>query len=174
MAPPTKSSKVGTKGSKQIVEENVSTLSFYRNMVFAAVGIYLTIMMVFFEFTTLTITLTIITAIVYVACYQFMVYMAKTQYSETGQLSNSGVDLNMEGGIAEHIKDLIILTSASQVLSLISNYFWLLLLLAPLQALWMLWSKAIRPWLSSGSEEQQPEMTEKKHRKLERKLARRM
>lgn len=53
--PPTKSSKVGTKGSKQIVEENVSTLSFYRNMVFAAVGIYLTVMMVFFEFTTLTI-----------------------------------------------------------------------------------------------------------------------
>lgn len=36
-----------------------------------------------------------------VACYQFMAYMAKTQYSETGQLSNSGVDLNMEGGIAE-------------------------------------------------------------------------
>lgn len=50
-----KSSKVATKGAKQIVEENVSTLNFYRNMVFAAVAIYLTIMMVFFSFNALEI-----------------------------------------------------------------------------------------------------------------------
>lgn len=30
-----------------------------------------------------------------------MVYMCKPKFSETGQLLDSGVDLNMEGGIAE-------------------------------------------------------------------------
>lgn len=32
-----------------------------------------------------------------------MAYMVKTKYSETGQLLDSGVDLNMEGGIAEYV-----------------------------------------------------------------------
>lgn len=30
-----------------------------------------------------------------------MSYMARATYSESGQLLDSGVDLNMEGGIAE-------------------------------------------------------------------------
>jgi hypothetical protein len=30
-----------------------------------------------------------------------MVYMAKPNYADSGQLLDSGVDLNMEGGIAE-------------------------------------------------------------------------
>lgn len=37
----------------------------------------------------------------YIGSYQFMAYMAKAKYTETGQLLDSGVDLNMEGGIAE-------------------------------------------------------------------------
>lgn len=32
-----------------------------------------------------------------------MAYMAKSKYSETGQLLDPGVDLNMEGGIAEYV-----------------------------------------------------------------------
>jgi hypothetical protein len=30
-----------------------------------------------------------------------MVYMARPKYSETGQLLDGGVDLNMESGVAE-------------------------------------------------------------------------
>lgn len=30
-----------------------------------------------------------------------MAYMAKPKYTQTGQLLDSGVDLNMEGGVAE-------------------------------------------------------------------------
>lgn len=36
-----------------------------------------------------------------------MVYMARTKFSETGQLLDTGVDLNMEGGIAEYVPYLI-------------------------------------------------------------------
>jgi hypothetical protein len=51
-------------------------------------------------------------------------------------LLDPGLDLNMKDGMTEHIKDLIILTAFVQGLSLISNYFWLGLLLAPARALW--------------------------------------
>lgn len=172
MAPPTKSTKVATRGAKQIVEENASTLNFYRNMVFGAAGAYLTAMMAFFEFTTLTRFLTLLSGITYIASYQFMAYISKPKYSETNQLLDSGVDLNMEGGIAEHVKDLIILTAGCQVLSLISNYIWLFWLLAPVRAFYMLWMKILSPWFFSQPEEQ-PEVNEKKQRKLERKMARR-
>jgi len=33
--------------------------------------------------------------------YQFMIFMSRAKYSETGALLDSGNDLNMEGGIAE-------------------------------------------------------------------------
>ncbi|KAK0166779.1 hypothetical protein PV327_004264 [Microctonus hyperodae] len=172
MAPPTKSTKVATRGAKLIVEENSSTLNFYRNMVFGAAGLYLTLIVVFFEFTMLTIFLTLLSGITYIASYQFMAYIAKPKYSESGQLLESGVDLNMEGGIAEHVKDLIILTAGCQVASLISNYFWLFWLLAPVRAFYMLWIKVLSPWFFSEPQEQ-PEINEKKQRKLERKMARR-
>ncbi|KAG6804127.1 transmembrane protein [Apis mellifera caucasica] len=167
-----KKTKVATKGAKQIVEENKTTLNFYQNMIIGAVGIYFMITMLFFNFTTLATTLTIFSGIVYVGSYQFMKYIAHATYSESGQLLDSGIDLNMEGGIAEHIKDLIILTSGVQVLSLISNYFWLLWLLVPLRGGWMLWKQILAPWFFAPASEQ-PEVSEKKQRKLEKKMARR-
>ncbi|XP_014209681.1 transmembrane protein 208 [Copidosoma floridanum] len=173
MAPPTKSSKQATRGAKQIVEENASTLQFYRYMIFGAFVTYLVIMSILFEFTTKTTLLTSLAGMVFTASYQFMSYMARAKYMESGQLLDSGVDLNMEGGIAEHVKDLIILTSGVLVLSLISNYFWFLWLLAPLRALWMLWVNIISPWIFA--EPPAPtEKDEKKQRKLERKMARPM
>lgn len=32
-----------------------------------------------------------------------MAYMAKTKYGENGQLLDSGLDLNMEGGVSEYV-----------------------------------------------------------------------
>ncbi|XP_006615579.1 transmembrane protein 208 [Apis dorsata] len=167
-----KKTKVATKGAKQIVEENKITLSFYQNMIIGAIGIYFMVTMLFFNFTTLATTLTIFSGIIYIGSYQFMKYIAHATYSESGQLLDSGIDLNMEGGIAEHIKDLIILTSGVQVLSLISNYFWLLWLLVPLRGGWILWKQILAPWFFAPAPEQ-PEVSEKKQRKLEKKMARR-
>lgn len=53
LQPSTKSSKQATRGAKQIVDENVSTIRFYRNMILGAGGTYLILMSLFFEFTTL-------------------------------------------------------------------------------------------------------------------------
>jgi len=40
-------------------------------------------------------------AAVTIGCFQFMNFMAKPKFSETGSLLDSGVDLNMENGVAE-------------------------------------------------------------------------
>jgi len=97
----TKSVKAATKGQKQIAIDNVDTLNFYRNMVFAANAIYFLCLMVFSSLSGTEITLIIFAVAIYTASYQFMVYMAKAKYSDSGQVIDSGVDLNMEGGIAE-------------------------------------------------------------------------
>lgn len=45
--------------------------------------------------------LTVFSGIVYIGSYQFMKFIGQATYSETGQLLDGGIDLNMEGGIAE-------------------------------------------------------------------------
>ena len=85
-------------------------------------------------------------------------------------LLDAGLDLNMENGMAEHVKDLIILTAAVQVVALLSNYFWYLLLLVPLRGGQMLWSNVISPWIFAPPPEEN--IDEKKQKKLERKMKR--
>jgi len=114
---------------------------------------------------------------------------------------------NNQNIVYRHIKDLIILTAGLQILSLVSNYFWLLWLLVgilanclhcflylmlqkdciymellslhilkilqvPLRGSWMLWKQILAPWFFAQPQEQS-EMSEKKMRKLERKMAKR-
>lgn len=163
--------KKGTKGQKQIVEENMEELYFYRKMVFIANGVYLTVTVAISDvFTVANVLFFLLAAASYIGSYQFMAYMARPKYSESGQLVDSGVDLNMEGGIAEHVKDLLILTSACQMLSLFSNYFWLLWLLAPLRGFWLLWVTVLSPWFFQQAPRE--EIDEKKQRKLERRMKR--
>ncbi|XP_020290555.1 transmembrane protein 208 [Pseudomyrmex gracilis] len=166
-----KKGKVLTKGAKQIMEDNTSTLKFYAIMAISAMVAHVGVTFVMFEFTTLTIVLVVFSLIVYAASYQFMSYMANPKYSSSGQLLDSGVDLDMEGGIGEHVKDVIILTSGVQVLSLFSNYFWLFWLLVPLRGGWLFWKQILGPWFFAQPSEQ-PEISEKKQRKMEKKMAR--
>ena len=73
--------------------------------------------------------------------------------------------------MAEHVKDAIILTSVAQILSLLSNYFWAILLFAPARLVWMAWKSIISPWLFAPAPEEE-EIDEKKQRKLDRKMRR--
>ncbi|GIY50125.1 transmembrane protein 208 [Caerostris extrusa] len=163
--------KQGTKGQKQIVEENKQTLKFYSIMALSSELTYIGIMLTLFweSYTALYMFLSLATVLVFAGSLQFMHSMAGATYSETGQLLDGGIDLNMESGFAEHLKDLIILTSAIQILSLISSYFWFLWLLAPARAFYMLWVNVLAPWIFSPA----PEVDEKKQKKLERKAKRR-
>jgi hypothetical protein len=163
--------KQGTRGKKQIAEENKSTLNFYFYIICAANIIYYAAWYFFFwdAFTAGPIFLSFLSAGVYFCSLQFMTRMGKSVYQE-GVLIDSGTDLNMEAGMAEHTKDLILLTAIVQTLSLLSGYFWLFLLLAPGRAFYMLWVNFLGPWFFAPAEDQA--VDEKKQRKMERKMKR--
>jgi len=168
MAPQPKG-KQGTKGAKQIVEENAATLIFYRNWMLGSFGIYFTLMtingpgyglweIIFFVFA----------AAVTVGCFQFMNFMATPKYTDSKQLLDSGVDLCMENGVAEHVKDILILTCGCQTLSYFTKYVWLFWLLVPLKGIYYAWTKVISPWIFAPA----PETDEKKMRKMDRRMRR--
>lgn len=75
--------------------------------------------------------------------------------------------------LIRHVKDTIILTSGTQLLSLLSNWFWFLLLLGPIRAIYMLWGSVIKPWLGQKSDQDQnPQANDKKQKKMERRMKR--
>lgn len=96
-----KKGKVGTKGAKQIVEENIATLKFYRNMSLGACSIFLLFVLLLKTFSGTIINMTTITFAIHIAAYHFMRMMSRPQLTENGSILDSGTDLNLEGGVAE-------------------------------------------------------------------------
>jgi len=123
--------------------------------------------------TTTDVVIICLCALAQFCCYRLMAYMAKTKHSETGQLLDGGIDLNMESGISEHIKDAIILTSIVEILASFSRYFWFLMLVIPCRLFFMLWKNVLGPWFfQSAPTAEQDADNDKKQRKMERRLKR--
>lgn len=172
MAPPPKG-KPKTKGAKQILVENSATVNFYRNMALGSSAIYGVITIGFFYdyFTIGIICLNILVLFIYSISYHVMKYLSQPTYSENNQLVDPGLDLNMEGGIGEHVKDIVIISAITHILAVISNYFWLLLLLLPARALWLLGANILGPWFYQRTPDD-TKRAEKKRKKMERKMKR--
>ncbi|KAK1161922.1 transmembrane protein 208-like isoform X1 [Acipenser oxyrinchus oxyrinchus] len=162
--------KVGTKGKKQIFEENASTLKFYMRVILGANAIYGAVnLFLFYSSATFWTWCWLVFALaVYGGSYRSMTAMAKPTFAEDGSLLDGGIDLNMEQGMAEHLKDVILLTAIIQVLSSISSYFWYLWLLAPARALYLLWVNILGPWFMAEPPSAPEEVNEKKQRRQER------
>ncbi|KAJ7985717.1 hypothetical protein DPEC_G00343360 [Dallia pectoralis] len=168
--------KVGTKGKKQIYEENQATLKFYTRVILGANAIYIAInLVVFYSSSTFWTWAALLFAMgVFGGCYRTMTAMAKASFGDEGSLLDGGIDLNMEQGMAEHLKDVILLTAIVQVLSTISSYFWYLWLLAPARAMFLLWVNFLGPWFSAETPGgPQEEVNEKKQRRQERRQMKR-
>ncbi|XP_077340954.1 transmembrane protein 208 isoform X1 [Lithobates pipiens] len=118
--------KVGTKGKKQIYEENKETLSFYLRIILGATVLYGAVSLgIFYTSSTFwSWTSLVFSCAVYGAAYRSMRGMAHASFSEDGSLLDGGIDLNMEQGMAEHLKDVVLLTAIVQVLSCFSLYVW--------------------------------------------------
>jgi hypothetical protein len=166
--------KEATRGQKQILEENKSTIQFYLIMSCSSMATYLILMTFLFSdsFTLKYQALAVFAGLVFAACILTMNFMAKASFSESGSLLDGGLDLNMKDGFAEHLKDLIILTTAVQILSLTWNYFWFLWLFAPGRAAFLLWTGFIAPWLFAPPPEVDQEREDKKQKKQDRRMRR--
>ncbi|XP_013140027.1 PREDICTED: transmembrane protein 208-like [Papilio polytes] len=142
--------KQPTRGGKQIIAENEATVRFYRNMSLVCGAIYNTVFYFFFydHMCPLVMCMNILVTVIYVSCYHFMRHITRPEYSmQTYQLLDPGHDLNMDGGIGEHVKDVVIVASVTHLLALFSNKFWLTLVIIPLKALWLFWVNVLGPWL---------------------------
>nr|XP_009861819.1 transmembrane protein 208-like [Ciona intestinalis] len=148
--------KQGTKGAKQIKEENRTTYNFYTYIILGA-NVPVIIMHLLWRIGNIEWThlgLLTFSTIIYILCMKTM-----------GSMLNSQLDLNMEAGMAEHVKDIIFVTAACQVLSAVSLYGWLLWLMIPGMAIYKLWVNIIAPWIFEAP----PEISEKQQKKMERK-----
>ncbi|XP_074864721.1 transmembrane protein 208 isoform X2 [Carettochelys insculpta] len=115
----------------------------------------------------------VLSVVIYGASYHSMRSMAKASFAADGSLSDGGIDLNMEQGMAEHLKDVILLTAIVQVLSCLSLYVWCFWLLAPGRALYLLWVNILGPWLTADSAAAPQEPNERKQRRQERRQMKR-
>ncbi|KAF7703593.1 transmembrane protein 208 [Silurus meridionalis] len=165
--------KVGTKGKKQIYEENKATLKFYTRVILGANTVYAVVNLIFCDASFWTWFPLLFALLVYVGSYRSMATMAKPAFGENGSLLDGGIDLNMEQGMAEHLKDVILLTAIVQVLSTLSFYFWYLWLLAPARAAQLLWTNFLGPWFSADSSAPAEEVNEKKQKRQERRQMKR-
>lgn len=170
---PPKKGKEGTKGQKTILNENRGTLAFYFYVTVGASLLYsLCQFFIFWEtFTAFYIMVYLAVCGIYLGCYKFMQLMAHPTHDQaTGGLLDAGIDLNMKGGMAEHAQDIILLTGGVQMMSLYSNYAWLLWLLAPGRAFYLLWVNILGPWFFADAPEEP--VDDKKAKKAERKKRR--
>uniref|UniRef100_A0A8D0GWH9 Transmembrane protein 208 n=1 Tax=Sphenodon punctatus TaxID=8508 RepID=A0A8D0GWH9_SPHPU len=167
--------KVGTKGKKQIFEENKETLKFYLRIILGANAIYGVVNLVIFYLSSSLWAWVAVAfcLVVYGASYRSMSSMAKPSFADDGSLADGGIDLNMEQGMAEHLKDVILLTAIVQVLSCFSLYVWYFWLLAPGRAVYLLWVNILGPWLTADSSAANQEPNEKKQRRQERRQMKR-
>ena len=111
-----KKGKEGTRGAKQIASENQETIQFYRNMILGSNGIYFTVMTLLrAPYTATEVVMFFVAAVIYIASYQFFARTATPKFGPKKEVLDPGLDLNMAEGMAEHVKDLVILTSGTQV-----------------------------------------------------------
>ena len=87
---------------------------------------------------------------------------------ENGQIIDAGSDLNMTGHISEYLKDVILFSVIVQMLSLLTNYLWLLLIIAPIYVFVLLWKNFIGPWIFAPAPE--PETADDKQKKPKEKI----
>ncbi|XP_063683928.1 transmembrane protein 208-like [Bolinopsis microptera] len=133
--------KENAKGAKDIVIGNAATLNFYRKMITVTVILYAVVRWSF-GFTWTQIILSLISGV-----------SLSMLYGSMNSAAKGGTDLNMDGGVTDYFKDIIIVTCVVMILSLISDYFWYGWLIIPGFALVKLWTSVISPWIFAPAPE---------------------
>lgn len=151
-----KSGKQATRGEKQILEENKQTISFYSKIILYTNVIFLALNILLFwnSFTLKFIILYVLTAIASYVAYFYMKSMATPVLGNNGEIIDAGSDLNMEGHISEYLKDVVLFVSGVQILSLITSYAWLLLIIIPVYGFYKLWVLVLGPWFFAPAPEE--------------------
>lgn len=166
--------KQATRGLKQILIENQETIKFYFQVLAVSNVIYVGITFLLFweSFTAKYMFLFISTSLIAWVAWYFMKNMANPELDYDGNVVGPGSDLNMQGHVSEYFKDAILFSVIVHGLSLISNYFWLLLIIVPVYLFVLLWKNFLGPWFFAPAPEEPEEQDNKKGKREKKKIVR--
>jgi hypothetical protein len=166
--------KQATRGEKQILLENESTIKFYLYVYGISNGAYLLLRFLFFwsSFTAKFMVLYGLTLAMSSGAFYFISYVGRPLRDETGAVTGAGSDLNMPGHISEYAKDVILFSAIVYILAIVTDYGWLALLVVPAYVFYILWKNVLGPWFFAPAPEEDPQQDQKKP-KEKRKIIRR-
>lgn len=106
-------------------------------------------------------------------CYNMLTKMAAPTFNSAGEILSGGGDFSQG---AEAYFDAIYLSIIAQVGTIISKWFWLVLLAAPGYLVWQLWQNVLKPLLAARSPpaSERTEAQQLKHDRAEKRQQRRM
>ncbi|KAH7700501.1 hypothetical protein AAVH_32377 [Aphelenchoides avenae] len=160
--------KQATRGQKQIYEENQSTFRAYSAASFGTAVVWAALNWLLFEATTTAWVGWGIAVALQLAAILLMKCMMKSVRNDKNQITDAGMDLNDPAAFGEYCKDAIILCCAAQVLSLVSGWFYLILLGLPAFAGYKFWVSFLGPWIFAPAPEPEEQGNEKSQRRREK------
>lgn len=114
-----------------------------------------------------------LTSLVSVLCYRGIAAMARPAYGPNGELVDGGADLSL-GGTLEYLHDVLYVTAFVHTMTLVSDWFWMVYLVIPTYASYLLWIGVVKPYVfAPGPEETSDSRADaKKKAKMEKKASR--
>ena len=136
--------------AKKRAEENAARISRLFYVLLGSIVIFTAVRLVLYRATTrwwFQPTMGALTAGAAWFCYRSLAYIAAPSFDAGGALTDGGADLSM-GGMSSYYHDVIYI-AVFLLLStaLVSDWFWLLGLVVPGYALYMLWTSVLAPWI---------------------------
>lgn len=166
---------MANQGAKKRVEENAKRLSFLFQVILMATVIHCGVRLGVKRSSATWINYTAAAGSVAAQTFAYgvMKNAAAPTYGANGELIHAGADLKM-GGIMEYCTDLILIVAVLQILTSISDWLWLLILVVPAFGLYMFWVHIAAPWIFAPvpEEEEETDAMRKKREKMERKANR--
>ncbi|KAI6649143.1 putative membrane protein [Oopsacas minuta] len=158
--------KQRTKGKQEIYNENQAALEFYWRISLCSSAVQIISVVAFFSWLRSLATALMI-GMHYLAI-RVMRSIARPKFSGN-QLIDGGIDLSLTNGMGEHMKDLILFSALLQFGALFTDYFWCLIVVAPIRVVYIVWP-LLSPWLRSSSENVQEKPKPKPNPRKERRI----
>jgi hypothetical protein len=162
--------KQATRGQKQIHEENEATFRYYTAACFVTAGLWILLNFTLFESSTNAWISMVLSLVLQIVAVGLMLNMKKAVRNDRKQVVDAGLDLNDPQGFAEYCKDTVILCCAIQLLTFISSYFFLLLLLFPVFGSYKVWTSFLGPWIFAPAPETDAAADDKAQRRREKRV----
>ena len=155
-------------GAKKRLEENRAKLKFLSDVLNGAMALHVVVRVVFRwkSVRLFHLCVFVVTALACRASLGSLPAYAKPTFGENGEVLDGGESLS--GGLTEYYQDLIYVGAFAMATSTYSDRFWLVTLIVPLVAGYMIVTKFVLPYVFAPRAEENEEREETKEEKRRR------